>query len=58
MIEKGESFDGIYTDFSTAFDSVAHERLFVKIESLGIKGDTGMVKIIFLVNRKQCVMVE
>ena len=39
MIEKGESFDVIYTDFSKAFDLVAHERLIVKIESLGIKGD-------------------
>ena len=39
MIEKGELFDVIYTDFAKAFDSVAHERLIVKIESLGFKGD-------------------
>ena len=38
MIEKGESLDVIYTDFSKTFDSVAHERLTVKMESLGIKG--------------------
>ena len=36
MIEKGESFDVIYTDFAKAF---AHERLFIEIESLGFTGD-------------------
>ena len=39
MIENGMCFDVIYTDFSKAFDSVPHERLFIKLESLGIKGD-------------------
>ena len=29
MVEKGEACDVIYTDFSKAFDSVAHERLYV-----------------------------
>ena len=37
MIENGKSFDVIYTDFAKAFDSVAHERLLVKMESVGIE---------------------
>jgi len=39
MIENCKAFDVIYTDFSKAFDSVAHERLLVKLENIGIKGD-------------------
>ena len=39
MIANGESFDVIYTDFSKAFDSVAHERLMVKLDNIGVKGD-------------------
>ena len=39
MIEDGDCFDVIYTDFSKAFDSVLCERLFAKLKSLGIKGD-------------------
>ena len=31
MIENGESFDVIYTDFSKAFDSVAHKKVNGKI---------------------------
>ena len=29
VIESGQDFDVIYTDFAKAFDYVAHERLFV-----------------------------
>ena len=39
MIENGVAFDVIYTDFARAFDSVAHERLLLKLENIGIKGD-------------------
>ena len=36
MLEENEVFDVIYTDFAKAFDSVAHQRLLVKLESIGI----------------------
>lgn len=58
MIENGDSFDVIYTDFSKAFDSVPHERLFLKMESLGIKGDILNWIKSFLRERTQCVSVD
>ena len=58
MIEDGVCFDAIYTDFSKAFDSVPHERLFVKMEALGIKGDILNWVKSFLSGRTQCVNVE
>ena len=39
FIERGECFDVIYTDFCKAFDSVPHERLLIKLKSIGIGGD-------------------
>ena len=58
LIERGETFDVIYTDFDNAFDSVAHERLLLKLERVGIKGD--LLKWIrsFLCGITQCVCVE
>ena len=38
MVEEGKNFDIIYTDFSKAFDSVAHERLLRKLENVGLNG--------------------
>ena len=38
MIEEDKNFDIIYTDFSKAFDSVAHERLLRKLENVGLNG--------------------
>ena len=58
MIEDGHCFDVIYTDFSKAFDSVPHERLFVKMESLGIGGDILKWVKSFLRERTQCVNVD
>ena len=58
MIENGESFDIIYTDFSKAFDSVAHERLLLKLENVGIKGDLLNWIRSFLTGRTQCVNVN
>ena len=58
MMEDGDCFDVIYTDFSKAFDSVPHERLFLKLESLGIKGDILNWIKSFLRGRSQCVNVD
>ena len=58
MVENVEAFDVIYTDFSKAFDSVAHERLMVKLENLGIKGDVINWIRSFLSVRTQSVNVE
>ena len=58
MMDDGYCFDVIYTDFSKAFDSVPHERLFLKIESLGIKGDILKWIKSFLCGRTQCVNVD
>ena len=48
----------IYTDFSKAFDSVAHARLLVKLENIGITGDILIWIKSFLGGRTQCVNVE
>ena len=58
MIEDGVCFDAIYTDFSKAFDSVPHARLFVKMEALGIRGDILKWVKSFLSGRTQCVNVD
>ena len=58
MIETGEAFDIIYTDFAKAFDSVAHVRLLHKLESIGIKGDLLNWVKSFLLRRTQCVNVD
>ena len=36
MSEEDKNFDIIYTDFSKAFDTVAHERLLRKLENVGL----------------------
>ena len=58
MIDDNEDFDVIYTDFAKAFDSVAHQRLLVKLESIGIKGDLLNWIRSFLSGREQCVKVN
>ena len=58
MIELGDAVDVIYTDFSKAFDSVPHQRLLKKMESLGITGNILSWVKAFLSDRKQCVRVD
>ena len=58
LVEEGKAFDAIYTDFSKAFDSVAHKRLLIKLERIGITGDLLRWMRSFLRDRTQCVNVE
>ena len=58
MVEKGNAFDVIYTDFSKAFDSVPHERLLAKLRSIGIKGKLLSWIRSFLQDRIQCVSIK
>ena len=58
LVEEGEAFDVIYTDFSKAFDSVTHKRLLIKLERIGITGDLLRWIRSFLRDRTQCVNVE
>lgn len=57
-LEYNRAFEVIYTDFSKAFDSVPHERLFVKLEAMGIRGDVLRWIKSFLRGRTQCVNVD
>ena len=38
LVDKGEAVDIIYLDFAKAFDSVAKERLLLKMEGVGVQG--------------------
>ena len=58
MNEEGKHFDIIYTDFSKAFDNVAHERLLRKLENVGLNGHLLHWIRAFLTWRVQCVTVE
>ena len=58
MIAKGEAFDVIYTDFSRAFDSVAHERFLQKLVKMGLAGNLLNWVNSFLSGKSQCVNVE
>ena len=58
MIENEKAFDIMYTDFSKAFDSVAHRRLLLKLESFDIAGEVLNWIKSFLKGRTQCVKVD
>lgn len=38
VVDGGGQVDGVYTDFSSAFDKVSHSLLIMKLESVGIAG--------------------
>ena len=57
-MDKNDSFDIIYTDISKAFDSVVHERLLLKLRSIGISGNMWNWVRLFLTGRTQCVNIE
>ena len=39
LIDAGHQVDLLYLDFSRAFDKVPHQRLMLKIQSMGITGN-------------------
>ena len=57
-LEKGIPVDVLYLDFSKAFNSVPHERLFLKLEAYGIQGKVLQWIRSFLSQRKQAVVIN
>ena len=57
-LEFGYDIDVIYTDFAKAFDSVPHNRLLLKLQSLGIEGDVLKWIKYFFTGRRHRVTVD
>ena len=57
-IDKGGQTDTIYFDFSSAFDTVPHERLLDKLKSLGINGTILKWFSSFLKDRTQQIKID
>ena len=57
-LNRASSTHVIFTDFSKAFDLVPHQRLLLKLESIGVRGK--LLKWIesFLTNRRQRVLLD
>lgn len=49
--DPGKSVDVIYLDFAKAFDTVAHQRLLMKLDFYGVKGHIHAWLTSFLSNR-------
>lgn len=57
-IDEGTPVDAIYLDFKKAFDSVAHKRLIITLETIGIRGKLLAWIQDFLSGRLQRVVLE
>ena len=57
-LEENEQMDAILLDFSKAFDKVSHQRLAIKLDHYGIRGNLLQCIKSFLANRTQQVLVE
>ena len=57
-LEDGEQIDAILLDFSKAFDKVPHQRLLLKLQHYGIRGQLLSWIESFLSDRSQKVLVE
>ena len=57
-VDKKEAVDVVYLDFQKAFDRVPHQRLLLKIESIGIKGKVLTWLSAWLSNRQQRVVLN
>ena len=56
--DEGNSVDVIYLDFSKAFDKVPHDKLLIKVEALGIRGQILAWVRDYLADRKQRVVIN
>ena len=57
-LEENEQMDVILLDFSKAFDKVSYQRLAIKLDHYGIRGNLLQWIKSFLANRTQQVLVE
>ena len=57
-LDEGASVDAIYLDFSKAFDSVPHDRLLMKVRSVGIDSNTVDWMKGWLRSRKQQIVLR
>ena len=57
-INQGQSTHAIFLDFAKAFDTVAHQRLLLKLENLGIRGNVLNWIKGFISNRHQRVLLN
>ena len=58
ILDNHGALDAIYLDFAKAFDKVPHERLLLKVENHGIKGNALKWIRDFLSNRQQRVVIN
>ena len=56
--DSGNSTHAVFLDFAKAFDSVPHQRLFLKLESVGIRGKLLQWIRNFLLDRYQQVLID
>ena len=57
-LDKGQSYDVVYTDFAKAFDKCDHGLIAHKLKNLGITGKIGRWIYNFLVQREQFVVQQ
>ena len=57
-LDRGSSTHIIFLDFSKAFDSVPHQKLLIKLEHIGIRGQILNWIQAFLYNRQQRVVIS
>ena len=57
-LEENEQMDAILLDFFKTFDKVSHQRLVIKLDHYGIRGNLLQWIKSFLANRTQQVLVE
>ncbi len=57
-LERRSSSHVVFLDFSKAFDTVPHERLLMKLDNIGVRGELLSWLRSFLVKRRQRVMAN